>query len=63
MKLSIPEMSCGHCQSVVERTLAAQGARGVVNLSDRTVVVHQAADPEPLLVALASEGYLAKVIG
>ncbi|MCX8508809.1 MAG: heavy-metal-associated domain-containing protein [Rhodobacteraceae bacterium] len=62
MKLSIPDMSCGHCRATVEKTLAAQGVRGVIDLPGRTVEVEGAAPPA-LLAALAAEGYPAQVKG
>ena len=63
-KLSIPDMSCGHCKAVVERTIAAQdaGAKVAVDLDSRTVAVESAAPTDALLKALAEEGYPAEAI-
>ena len=63
MKLSIPDMSCGHCKAVVEKTVAAQGAQVTVDLPARTAEVVGAAMQERLLAALAAEGYPASIIG
>lgn len=65
MKLSIPDMSCGHCKAVVERTIAAQdaGAKVAVDLEAHTAVVESAAAPEAILKALADQGYPATVAG
>ncbi len=63
MKLSIPDMSCGHCKAVVEKTVAAQGAQVTVDLSARTADVAGAAKSDALLAALAAEGYPATIIG
>ncbi len=59
LTLSVPDMSCGHCKAVVERTIATQDAqaRVVVDLSSRTVTVESAAPAEVLMTALADEGY------
>lgn len=57
MKLSIPEMSCGHCRAVVEQVVTAQGGTAVVDLPTRTVEVFGVADSAALLAALKAEGY------
>lgn len=63
MKLSVPDMSCGHCKATVEKTIAAvdQAARVEVDLTTRTVDVTGTAATETLLKALADEGYPATV--
>ena len=65
MKLSIPEMSCGHCRAVVEQAIAAAapGATAEVDLAARTVTVTGAEAAEPILAALAAEGYPATLAG
>lgn len=63
MKLSIPDMSCGHCKAVIEKTVAAQGAQVTVDLPARTATVVGAVKPDALLAALAAEGYPATIIG
>ena len=59
MKLSIPDMSCGHCKAVVEKTIASQdpAARVVVDLGTKTAEVTSTAALEAILAALAAEGY------
>ena len=63
-KLSIPEMSCGHCKAVVERAIAGQdaGAKVAVDLDTHTVAVESAAPVAALIKARADEGYPATVI-
>ncbi|MFB2533364.1 heavy-metal-associated domain-containing protein [Paracoccus sp. p4-l81] len=61
MKLTIPDMSCGHCRAVVERVVAAQGGQAVVDLDSRSVAVTGVADSAALLAALKAEGYEASV--
>ncbi len=65
MKLSIPDMSCGHCKASVEAAIAAQdaGARVIVDLATRTAEVATVAAPEAILAALAAEGYPAALAG
>lgn len=64
MKLSIPDMSCGHCKAVVEQTIAAQDARATVSvdLATRQVDVTSSVGAKILLAALAAEGYPATVL-
>ncbi len=62
MKLSIPEMSCGHCRAVVEKVVAAQGGSATVDLETRSVQVAGIADSGALLAALAAEGYATEII-
>ena len=64
MKLSIPDMSCGHCKAVVEQTIAAQDARATVSvdLATRQVDVTSSVGAKILLAALAAEGYPAAVL-
>ena len=63
MKLTVPDMSCGHCKAAVERALAgaAPGATVAVDLPARTVTVTGPADADAVLAALAEEGYPATV--
>ena len=64
MKLSVPDMSCGHCKAAVEKAIAAQdaGARVTVDLETRTVEVASTVALETLLAALAAEGYPAVLV-
>ena len=59
MKLSIPDMSCGHCKATVERTIAAvdPAAKVTVDLASRTADVTTGATAEAILAALRAEGY------
>lgn len=63
-KLSIPDMSCGHCKATVERAITGQdaAARVAVDLDARTVAVESAAPVAALIKALTDEGYPATVI-
>lgn len=65
MRLSIPDMSCGHCKAVVEKTIAAEdpSARVAVDLTERVAEVETTADPARLIAALRAEGYEAEVAG
>jgi copper chaperone len=62
--LSVPDMSCGHCQSSVEAALSAlPGAEAVVvDLAHRQVRVKGPAAPEALLAALSMVGFPAAVL-
>lgn len=64
MKLSIPDMSCGHCRASVEKAVRAidGGAQIAVDLGARTVDLQTSAPPAALLKALADEGYPALVL-
>lgn len=64
MKLSIPDMSCGHCKAVVERTIIEldSGADVIVDLGSRTVEVTTTAAPQALVQALEAQGYPAKIL-
>lgn len=63
MKLSIPDMSCGHCKAVVERAILAEdaAARVAVDLDSRTAEVTSRATPEAVLAALDAVGYPARL--
>lgn len=65
MKLSIPDMTCGHCKAVVERTIIDldSGADVVVDLQRHTADVKTTAAAEAIISALTSEGYPAERIG
>jgi copper chaperone len=62
-RLSIPDMSCGHCKAAVETALAAVPGSGAVSvdLTLREVRVDGAAPLDALLAALAAAGYPAAV--
>jgi copper chaperone len=63
-RLSVPDMSCGHCKAVVEAALGAvpdAGAIGV-DLTTRQVKVAGTAAVEALLAALNKVGYPASPV-
>jgi len=62
-KLSVPEMSCGHCKATVEKAVASvdAGASVDVDLENRTVSIETSADNAALIAALKAEGYEATV--
>lgn len=64
MKFSIPDMTCGHCKAVVERTIIDLDSKAdvVVDIAAHTVEVATTAAPEAVLTALEAEGYPAKRI-
>lgn len=65
MKFSIPDMTCGHCKAVVERTIIDidSDASVVVNLGSHTAEVETTAPAEAIIEALKTEGYAAERIG
>ena len=63
-KLEIKGMTCGHCESAVEKALAGvPGVAKVIDVSkDRgEALVQGEAEPEKLIEAVAGEGYEATV--
>lgn len=64
MKLSIPDMTCGHCKAVVEKTVIDidSGADVAINLEKRTAEITSSLPPDAILNALASEGYPATLL-
>ena len=64
LKLSVPDMTCGHCKAAVERAIAATdaGAKVQVDLDSHTVAVETSAPTDALLRALSGEGYEARVL-
>ena len=65
MKFSIPDMTCGHCKAVVERTIIDldSNASVVVNLGAHTAEVKTTVPAEAIIGALKPEGYSAERIG
>jgi copper chaperone len=55
----IPDMTCGHCASVVTRTLkqADPGCHVSIDLETQKVQVQSAEDRQTLVDALAEAGY------
>ena len=58
-KLSIPEMSCGHCKATVEKTIKSLDAAAVLDfdMPARTVAVQSAAALDVMRAALKAAGY------
>ncbi len=58
-KLKIPEMSCGHCKSAIEKAVASVDSNAEVNvdLENRTVSITSSVDDAALIEAIKSEGY------
>ncbi len=59
MRMTIPDMTCGHCRSSVEKAVAqaAPEARVAVDLEARTAVVEGAADEARVLSAVRAAGF------
>ena len=55
----IPDMSCGHCVSTVEKAIKADDpqARAEVDLMKRRALVTSAADPQAIAAAIDQAGY------
>jgi copper chaperone len=63
-RLSIPDMSCGHCKATVEKTVAGldPAATVVVDLTSRHVDVTSNGTVEALIAALKGAGFSATVV-
>ena len=61
--LKISGMTCGHCQSAVQRALESVPGveKAEVNLQDGLATVHGTPDPTRLVEVVAEEGYRAEV--
>lgn len=58
-KFSVPQMSCGHCKSSIEKAVASVDADAVVevDLTTREVSVQSGSNTEMLIEAMKSAGY------
>lgn len=58
-KFSVPQMSCGHCKSSIEKAVASVDADAVVevDLTNREVSVQSSSNTEMLIEAMKSAGY------
>lgn len=58
-KFSVPEMSCGHCTSAIEKEISNNDstAKFSFDLDDRTVEVTSSLDTNALLAAIKEAGY------
>nr|WP_304504908.1 heavy-metal-associated domain-containing protein [Defluviimonas sediminis] len=65
VKLSVPDMSCGHCKAAVERAIAAEDATATVSvdLAAREIEVVTALPAAKVVAVLAQEGYPATLLG
>ncbi|ETA51111.1 heavy-metal-associated domain-containing protein [Ponticoccus alexandrii] len=59
MKFSVPEMSCGHCTTAIEKAVKAADPRASVacDLSARTVTVDSALEAGAIQAAMKDAGY------
>lgn len=59
MILSVPDMSCAHCQSAIQTAIAEAGGRAQVDLANRQVAV-TGLDIAQAQAALAAVGFAAR---
>lgn len=64
MKFSVPEMSCGHCTSAIEKAIKAADASAAVacDLSTRTVSVESGLSADRLAEAMKTAGYESRAV-
>lgn len=64
-RLSVPDMSCGHCKASIEAALAAVPGTGAVrvDLASRSVEIDGSAALPAVLAALDAAGYPASPAG
>lgn len=56
MKLSVPDMSCGHCKATIEEAVTAAGGKASVDLERREVTV-EGLDPARAQDVIRQAGY------
>jgi copper chaperone len=58
-KLSVPDMSCGHCEATVTKAIRSvdETAKVDVDLTSRAVAIESTADMLRIISALEAEGY------
>lgn len=63
-KLSVPDMSCGHCKASITEALSALPNAGAitVDLTTKEVTTNGSADPAELVAALSQIGFPAVVV-
>ena len=59
LKLKVPDMTCGHCVSTVEKAIKAVDATAQVktDLGTKTVTVETSAAPDAISKAVDGAGY------
>ena len=59
LKLKVPDMSCGHCASTIEKAVKSvdAAAQVAVNLGSSTVAVETKADETAIRDVIRSAGY------
>lgn len=59
LKLKVPDMTCGHCISTVEKAVKAVDATAVVktDLGTKIITVETSAAPEAISKAIDGAGY------
>ncbi len=62
MEFNIPDMSCGHCASVITKTVKQvdSDAQVSIDLASKKVTVQTTEDRETVAAALAEAGYPAQ---
>ncbi len=63
-KFNVPEMSCGHCTSAIEKEIKAADPTAEIScdLTDRTVSVQSSLANDALLIAIKEAGYEAQAV-
>ena len=56
MKLSVPDMSCGHCKAAIEKAVHDAGGTATVDL-DRHEVIVEGLDPALAEAVIRQAGY------
>lgn len=64
MKFKVPEMSCGHCVSAIEKAVETQeaGAQVICNLEDKTVEVVSSSSSTSIEAAIREAGFEPRLI-
>lgn len=59
LKLKVPDMTCGHCASTIEKAVKSvdPAAKVEVDLGSKTVVVDTAAEETRIKAVIQSVGY------
>lgn len=59
LKLKVPQMTCGHCASTIEKAVKSvdPAAKVQVDLGEKTVTVETTADETSVKDAIESAGY------